>query len=42
LQKAIVTTPTNDTGAIQINNNVITLPTGDVAMAGEIFTFLYN
>jgi hypothetical protein len=42
LQKNIVTTPTNDTGNIQINNNVVRLPTGDIAMAGEIFTFLYN
>jgi hypothetical protein len=42
LQKLIVTTTTSDTGSIQINSNVVRLPTGDIAMAGEIFTFLYN
>jgi hypothetical protein len=42
LQKQIVNTTTANTGEIQINNNVVTLPTGDIAMVGEIFTFLYN
>jgi len=42
LTKVIVTTPTSDTGKIQIVNGVVTLPTGDVAMANELFTFLYN
>jgi hypothetical protein len=42
LTKVIVTTPTSDTGKIQIVNGVITLPTGDIAMANELFTFLYN
>jgi len=42
LSKVIVNGPTSDTGKIQINGNVITLPTGDVAIAGELFTFLYR
>jgi hypothetical protein len=42
LSKVIVNGPTSDTGKIQINGNVIVLPTGDVAMAGELFTFLYR
>jgi len=42
LQKQIVNTTTADTANIQINNNVVTLATGDIAMVGEIFTFLYN
>jgi hypothetical protein len=42
LSKVIVTAPTNDSGKIQINGNVIVLPTGDIAMAGELFTFLYR
>jgi hypothetical protein len=42
LTKVIVTTPTSDTGKIQIVNGVVTLPTGDIAMANELFTFLYN
>lgn len=42
LQKAIVTIPTYDTNALQINNNLVTLPIGDIATPGEIFTFLYN
>lgn len=42
LSKTIVNGPTNDTGFIQINGSIITLPTGDVAMAGELFTFLYR
>lgn len=41
LNKIVVGSPTTDTGKIQINNNIITLPIGDVAIAGELFTFLY-
>lgn len=42
LNKEIVETATNDTQQIQINNGLVTLPVGDVAMAGEIFTFSYR
>jgi hypothetical protein len=42
LNKEIVTSGTYDTQKIQINNGVVTLPIGDVAMAGEIFTFSYR
>ena len=42
LVKVITTTSTNDTGFIQINGAVVTLPTGDVAVANELFTFLYR
>ena len=42
LAKGITTTPTADTGYLQINGQVVRLPTGDVAMAGELFTFLYR
>lgn len=42
LAKGITTTATADTGYLQINGQVITLPTGDIAMAGELFTFLYR
>ena len=42
LQKIITLSATADTGYIQINNGLIRLPTGDVAMAGELFTFLYR
>jgi len=42
LVKTITTSPTSDTGFIQINNALVTLPTGDVAVAGELFTFLYQ
>lgn len=42
LQKLITLTSTNDTGYLQINNGIITLPTGDVAQADELFTFLYR
>ena len=42
LSKVITNAPTNDSGYIQINGNVIVLPTGDIAMAGELFTFLYR
>lgn len=42
LAKVITTTATADTGYLQIVGAVVTLPTGDVAMAGELFTFLYR
>ena len=42
LTKLIVTTPTNDTGYLTINNGLIELPIGDVTQAGELFTFLYK
>jgi len=42
LAKGITTTATSDTGYLQINGQVVTLPTGDIAMAGELFTFLYR
>ena len=42
LNKLITTTTTNDTGFLQIVNGVITLPTGDITMDGELFTFLYK
>ena len=42
LSKAITSSPTADTQYIQITSGVVTLPTGDIAMAGEVFTFLYQ
>ena len=42
LGKGITTQPTANTAYLQINNQVVTLPTGDAAMAGELFTFLYR
>lgn len=42
LNKIITTSPTSDTGSLQIVNGVVTLPTGDVTMAGEQFTFVYR
>lgn len=42
LAKIITLGATADTGYIQINSGTVTLPTGDVAMAGELFTFLYR
>jgi hypothetical protein len=42
LVKTIVNSPTSNSGEIQINGTTITLPTGDIAMAGELFTFLYR
>ena len=42
LVKLITPSPTNDMQYIQINNGTITLPTGDVAFAGEVFTFIYR
>jgi hypothetical protein len=42
LNKVITLSSTTDTGFIQINSNQVTLPIGDVAEAGELFTFLYR
>jgi hypothetical protein len=42
LAKVITNTTTNDMGYIQISGGVVTLPTGDIAGAGELFTFLYK
>lgn len=42
LSKLIITTTTNDTGYLTINNGLIQLPIGDVTEVGELFTFLYK
>ena len=42
LSKSITSSPTANTQYLQITSGVVTLPTGDVAMAGEVFTFLYQ
>jgi hypothetical protein len=42
LAKVITNTTTNDTGYIQISGGTVTLATGDIAGAGELFTFLYK
>jgi hypothetical protein len=42
LGKIVTTNPTNDTQYIQIVNGTVTLPTGDVAGAGEVFSFVYR
>lgn len=42
LAKVIVSTPTADTNYLQVNASQITLPTGDMCIAGETFTFLYK
>ena len=42
LQKIITLTSTNDTGYLQITNGLITLPVGDSAEIGELFTFSYR
>ena len=42
LSKSITISPTNDTQYLQINSGTIALPTGDIASAGEVFTFLYQ
>lgn len=42
LAKTITTFATADTGYLQIVGGMVTLPTGDVATAGELFTFLYT
>jgi len=42
LSKSITTTATSNTQYLQITSGIVTLPTGDIAMAGEVFTFLYQ
>ena len=42
LQKVITTNTTSDTQYLQIVNGVITLPTGDLTIAGEVFTIAYR
>jgi len=42
LSKSITPSPTSDTQYLQITSGIVTLPTGDVASAGEVFTFLYQ
>ena len=42
LAKIITNGPTSNTGYIQIVGQVVTLPTGDIALAGELFSFLYR
>ena len=42
LVKAITTNPTADTQYIQIVGGNVTLPTGDVAIAGEVFSFVFK
>ena len=40
--KGITNVPTSNTLYLQINNNVVTLPVGDVTMPGELFSFTYR
>lgn len=42
LGKMITSQPTNDMQSIQIVNGLVTLPTGDIASAGEVFSFVYR
>lgn len=42
LAKTITTNSTNDTGYLTIVGSQVTLPVGDVTIAGELFTFLYT
>jgi len=42
LSKGITKFATANTSYIQIVNGLVTLPTGDIAMPGELFTFLYR
>ena len=42
LGKLITTFPTSNTQYLQIVNGTVTLPTGDVASAGEVFSFVYR
>jgi hypothetical protein len=42
LGKVVTKNPTNDTGFLQIVDGLVTLPIGDVAMAGELFSFVYR
>ena len=40
--KGVTTLPTNNSLYLQINSLTVTLPTGDVTQAGELFTFTYK
>lgn len=42
LGKLVTTFPTSNTQYLQIVNGTVTLPTGDVADAGEVFSFVYR
>ena len=42
LGKIVTTSPTADTQYLQIVNGTVTLPSGDVTMAGEVFSFVYR
>lgn len=42
LVKGTTNAATTNTGYLQINGTTITLPTGDVTMVGELFTFTYR
>lgn len=42
LGKIVTTFPTSNTEYLQIVNGTVTLPTGDVAIAGEVFSFVYR
>jgi len=42
LGKIVTTFATNDTQYLQIVNGTVTLPTGDIAGAGEVFSFVYR
>lgn len=42
LAKVVTESVTIDTGYLQITGGVVTLATGDVAIVGELFTFLYK
>ena len=40
--RAVTASPTNDTQFMQVNSSVVNLPTGDVALPGELFVFLFK
>jgi hypothetical protein len=42
LVKGVVSTPTNDTQYLQIVGTSVFLPTGDIAIAGEVYSFVYK
>jgi hypothetical protein len=42
LAKGVTTSPTANTLYLQVNNGVVTLPTGDVVDNDELFIFLYR
>lgn len=42
LGREIVATVNTDTNYLQVAGSTVTLPTGDAAMAGEVFKFLYT